>query len=873
MAKNLKRLVVWMLTICMLIGVMAIPAMAEDGDTPKMYFERGTASNISYMLISKSTGDVEFVKKIDIGKETSVPIITKDGYISAMFIKQSTSGMFWFSEEIEDQYIIDKTIECLKDNNPSYKGHDAIAFGEGPHDLQYKKNKVVTYIFDSIEVEEEPEVPVEPEETQPEETQPEETQPEATEPVTPDIPVVDAPEMPENTETGTATAEKKAEYNAEADNYTVSIQVPGEDGVEIHDEVIVMVDGSYSGDDEWPEMKAAIIAIGETVLNGSGNTQLTLMTFGVAPNVVVEHATSVEELAAKLPALPGGLLYGRSATNCDGSFEGIQEYIRKHDDSLNDTFVIYLSDGGANTNNTPVDWLPLAENIRANYALACMQDEFTNVVLGNAVISDSSKTIYGEQLEVMLANWKVVIDQEAVLAALEDQMAALDPESEEYAAVKAEFDAALAASNEAAAYVQGIWTATNENGKTNAQLWVAQVVKDFYAYSGMDVTQPYPVSVAETAYVTYDKVNNFHLFNTFYYVMTTSNIMTDTIGGVKGYYAAEEAARTSAMEEISTMYMVRYGYDHRSNWMTEVPGAEFIQSDSISTLCTALEGALTDLAKTPFNDVVVTDYMSKWVNLEPASLRIVDNSTNAVIWSAVDGWLIDENRPTAQEVPVVISEVDPSEYVLGGPEVEGNESGKIYKLTWYVKDGAMVRSDTYSLQYEVTADTAEAGFKYNENLPANGNTDLFYKDEDGNDMTNEITVPTVKVEKEIPAVKDYVVTFESGSASHICFLYVNRENGEIVYESKYDFDDNDTSATIPGKEGYISVVFIKQAQSGILWTSEEVDADTEAALIASVEANDPAYKGCDAVAFGEGSHDLTYTNNGKKYHTVTYNFA
>ena len=185
----------------------------------------------------------------------------------------------------------------------------------------------------------------------------------------------------------------------------------------------------------------------------------------------------------------------------------------------------------------------------------------------------------------------------------------------------------------------------------------------------------------------------------------------------------------------------------------------------------------------------------------------------------------------------------------------------------------MVRSDTYSLQYEVTADTAEAGFKYNENLPANGNTDLFYKDGDGNDMTNEITVPTVKVEKEIPAVKDYVVTFESGSASHICFLYVNRENGEIVYESKYDFDDNDTSATIPGKEGYISVVFIKQAQSGILWTSEEVDADTEAALIASVEANDPAYKGCDAVAFGEGSHDLTYTNNGKKYHTVTYNFA
>ena len=43
--------------------------------------------------------------------------------------------------------------------------------------------------------------------------------------------------------------------------YDVQISVPGKDGVEEHDEVILMVDGSYSMDNEWPQMKAAIIEI------------------------------------------------------------------------------------------------------------------------------------------------------------------------------------------------------------------------------------------------------------------------------------------------------------------------------------------------------------------------------------------------------------------------------------------------------------------------------------------------------------------------------------------------------------------------------------------------------------------------------------
>jgi hypothetical protein len=113
-------------------------------------FNSGDASNISFMLIDKATGAVEFLYKIDIENQTSFEIPTADGKISAVFVKQSTSGMFWFAEEV-DEDVQNAVIDCLKANNPSYKGYNAIAFGNGDHDLEFKKNKFVTYTFDGAE--------------------------------------------------------------------------------------------------------------------------------------------------------------------------------------------------------------------------------------------------------------------------------------------------------------------------------------------------------------------------------------------------------------------------------------------------------------------------------------------------------------------------------------------------------------------------------------------------------------------------------------------------------------------------------------------------------------------------------------------------
>ena len=117
---------------------------------PTISFNSGDASNISFMLIDEVTGEVEFLNKVDIKNETSFEIPTEEGKISAVFVKQSTSGMFWFSKEVDKEQA-EAVVECLAANNPSYKGYNAMAYGAGEHELEFKKGKFVTYTFTGAE--------------------------------------------------------------------------------------------------------------------------------------------------------------------------------------------------------------------------------------------------------------------------------------------------------------------------------------------------------------------------------------------------------------------------------------------------------------------------------------------------------------------------------------------------------------------------------------------------------------------------------------------------------------------------------------------------------------------------------------------------
>ena len=516
---------------------------------------------------------------------------------------------------------------------------------------------------------------------------------------------------------GVLTADKTAEKVGD-ERFDVSIEVPGGDAEKIHDEIILMVDGSYSMDNEWPAMKEAIVAIGEAVLDGSGHTQLTLMAFGMGDNEVLVHVKTVAELFAALGELPGNLLYGRSSTNCEAGFTGVAEYIMNHDETLGNVEVIFISDGNINTDETPRAFDANWQTWTKFGALTVAQAAFEGALV-NGKNLPAAFSVFGDRFAGMT-------NEQILNAVFVDKTVAI---------TDAEY----------LAYAEQLWT-------------------DVYAYSGLTRGEAYPVSDAERAFVKYDKENGTYIQDLFYYTTYKSAYVTYNDRWTRTPAAALELA---AMEQVKHLYVV--DYDGKSAWMElGHEKSDFILSSGIAGLVEALQETLTVLSKTPFNDVVVTDYMSKWVILDPTTVRVVDGNGNLI------AMFDEENSPKdadgnytaylykwvgealcANKAPIVLDLIPESEYAAGGADVIGNADGEIYRITWNLKDGPLMRNEAFALQYQVIINTEEPGFEYNKDYPANGNTFAEYKDEDGKDNKTDIKVPDI--------VTDRILTEVSGT--------------------------------------------------------------------------------------------------------------
>jgi len=588
--------------------------------------------------------------------------------------------------------------------------------------------------------------------------------------------------------TDSADAELQGNKSAElidrdSNLYTIRVDVPGGDAEDIrHDEVILMVDGSYSGDVEWPAMKQAINTIGQAVLNGKGNTMLTLMAFGMGDNEVIVHAKDATELEAVLGDLPGYLLRGVSSTNCECGFTGIAEYIDNHDDSLKDAIVLYITDGGINTDETPrlfYDWASYAPNVNnvTKYALSG-----TSVTELNGVTKD-------------------------------------DP----------------------VAFTNEVWKAV-------------------FAHSNMDINTAYPISEMERAFLQYDEDHGTIVRNSFLIAMKGSaydkypNVWQRTYDSV---FALAQCP------EVQDLYLVRYQNDNRATWMPDSAAAaeddniHYVQSESISTLVDALSELVPELAKTPYNDVSVTDYMSKWVNLDLNSIRVYDGETVIYAYNEETGtyeWLVEEAlRPTAK-APIIVELVDSADYAAGGDDVIGNTSGDIYKITWNIKDGALVRSDNFHLEYNVTVDTAEDGFQYNTDYPANGNTDTHYTDKNGDPKTTPIDVPTVEVPyvAPTPSVNYHSVTvnyYDKATNAKIANSYLAMKAEGSTYDVSakdaiaidgytYDSTSGDELSGVMDSDKVINVYYVQDGGDEVIIPDEDVPADDTPDEIEDLEEPD-----------------------------------
>lgn len=517
--------------------------------------------------------------------------------------------------------------------------------------------------------------------------------------------------------------------NRKENQYRVKVNVPGQDGVGTHDEIILMLDASTSMNN-WDVVCDGIRDMASKVLDGSGRTVITLMTFGISDRVVADHIASMDELNRIIENSRNDLLKGRSATNCEVGFTAIGDYIRKHREvdygsRLDEVFVIYISDSQSNMSDEPLDWQNWMQHPER--------------MAGKISAEDYIKEIWAIECGRISAGYDPLPCTKRIIK-----------------------DTANASMEELSVWIHELWKdVMEENG---------------LVYKRGNVYPAYPVSVMEKAFVDYairyNNADSYHDFefsgidivNAFYYAIfgyTQSNSYIDCNSNKQypGYAnrAAVACRNLANLEKVEHIFLVGYRNAHKY-WMNKDSGyspvkgevrvvnhqdVTFLNSNELGGLGKTIKLIAKDMIETPYNDVVITDYISKWVNFDPDSLTIYDGNKRIY---AKGRWLVNaHNRPTSREVPVVCELVNPRNYSLGGPDVAGNMSGKIYKLTWYVKDGALLATDRYRLEYNVTVDTMEKGFVYGTDYPSNGKTYADYKDENDEERQYDISVPDVVV--------------------------------------------------------------------------------------------------------------------------------
>ncbi len=498
---------------------------------------------------------------------------------------------------------------------------------------------------------------------------------------------------------------KEAERLVNLGEYEISLSVPGAFKTDRYNEFIVMVDASLSQSSNFGALKSMLIGLAEQVLSSDSSMRFTLMGFGVGPRRAGSFY-SVEQLRNYLKtATQDDLLQERSATNCEVGFEFVNDYISKND-RLKKTVVVYTSDGAANLDEELLVWANWEDTAAFDYFRSYTKDQIIDYFVGTEL-----EHIYAGHAPLPVT--AELFPQECIAIEL----------------------AALQGSGSAAH--QAAITALKEKMDADGSAYVTAVLRAIFAESDVSLNVAQSSSDVEKYFQTYFRTyvgkddSSYGSYMDLFYVIlgdTGSTKLTD-----RYTRAAAASAKLMANSKVVSLYHV--GYSGASNtWMNPEKGyfadtskLKYVFNTSFTSVTEDLKSMANEMIVTAYEDVTVTDPMSKWVTLDESSIRIVEQDTETVLWQ--NGQWLTSVQLTA-DFPISVS-----------TNTDGHR-----EITWKIKDGYLLYTDRYELRYIVNVDETADGFEWGEEYPANDKTIVTYTDEDGNPQEKEIVVPNVMEE-------------------------------------------------------------------------------------------------------------------------------
>lgn len=507
------------------------------------------------------------------------------------------------------------------------------------------------------------------------------------------------------------TAKKISIKNESIDGlYDINIKVPGNEKSAIEGyNVVIVIDGSTSmKDSKWTNLRNAVLNATDILLpnkDGNNANKVALITFGIDYHINTELTSNKEDIENILPVTYDNSLLkpGRSSTNVEVGFKGAYEYLNSITDP-NDkehTYVLFLSDAEVNASEILVDWPTTFFNNTywVNYGM-----NYTNMIIN--YIDHFNLTDYPEFLKTYKENITKDID--------------------------------------------------------NKDTYFKELINSYFKYinNGNELEEMSISNIERlvtTTSFSSDYELNYGLIELGYTIMMPQINIFDRKTSVER--AINEANR---LNEIANIYTIKIGtnnYDFALKIMNpEFEGSNNYDANTIDThfskgyyttdtdmvkLNEILSNLVSELTYTNYINSKVIDYTSKWVIPKDINGDGIFNELDIMVTN--NGQKVDANINVEK---LSKEEIDK----LNDPEVKGNTSNDIYKITWYIT-GTFKYEDNYILSYQVDVDTLEESFEFNKDYKANGDTTLTYdiiqtkKDEIEvieKDVVYNILVPLVK---------------------------------------------------------------------------------------------------------------------------------